>query len=162
MVGSHSVLPLHRIEVRPEFVFRMLLTYIQQKWTGTFFLQSSLRELGAVIHLGHRGSPCPRANSDFRRNGFIICSVDCIHRVDIVFCQCRHPTAGFVPHYTQLLRMGWYSTSHTCIKSAFTFALLDFFVDLNHQAKVNTYDYYKTLERQTDICRLGDIPVSSR
>lgn len=128
---------------------------------GTFFRRSSLRELGAVVYLGHSGSPCPKANAAFRRNGFIVCDVSYIHRVDIVFCHCQDSAGTFVPHYVQLLRMGWYSTSRSCIKSAFNFTLLDFFVNLNHQAKVNTYDYYKTLERQTDICQLAAVPVSS-
>lgn len=40
---KHTLLPLHRV----------------QQWTGSFFEDSWLRNVGLVLHLGHQGHPCP-------------------------------------------------------------------------------------------------------
>lgn len=129
-----------------------------QSWTGTFFTKSSLQEIGLRVNLGHRGSICPSPSGHV--DDFIVCDTSGIHRITVTFCGCVHSDGNRkYPHYMQLLQVGWYPMSHARPQSACTFAVLDFFLDLTHQAKTNLYDFHRTLQRQSDAWKLLNIPV---
>lgn len=130
-----------------------------QQWNGEFFAKTSLREAGLRIHLGHGGLPCHHTKS--RVQDFVVYDTTGYHTVDVTFCGCYDTEEGYVPHWTHLLRVGWYPATHARPRSAFTFRLMDFFHELTLQSKVNLHDFHRTLERITDKCQLHPVKVCS-
>ena len=66
------------------------------------------------------------------------------------FCQCLDDQDLFTPEWVQLMRRGWFPATTNRPATAFTFRMLEFFQELNFQAKTNLFDFWKTLERVTD------------
>ena len=127
-------------------------------WNGSFFVRKSLADIGQVIHLGHQGAPCPAVNAP-QNESFIVVDTSGVHRVHLVFCRCYRIGVSYVPHYAQLLRIGWYPSTQQRIKSAFSLQVLDFFLEQTHQGKTNLYDFYKALERLNDPARVYQKPT---
>lgn len=84
-----------------------------------------------------------------------------LHVVDLTLCGCHNSEGHIVESWAQLFRMGWYPATHDRPRSAFTFRVLDFFQELTFQGKTNTFDFYKALERISDICELSPRKVSA-
>ncbi|KAJ7862019.1 hypothetical protein B0H14DRAFT_3444990 [Mycena olivaceomarginata] len=116
-------------------------------WTGSLFVQTSLKVLGLRVQFGHPpGEYC--ASPDTGRKGFVVLHSNGIHKVNVDFCGCEHQgRAGALD--TQLLRGGWYPASEERPQTCMTFAALELFHIVTLQAKMPMYDYYRSLERLT-------------
>ena len=111
-----------------------------------------------MLHLGHRGAPCPSKGAVEKAN-FIVVHTSGLHRIRLAFCRCYYAGVGYIPHYAQLLRIGWYPSTQHRIRSAFTLEVLDFFLEQTHQGKANLYDFYIGLERLNDPARVYTKPI---
>lgn len=157
LVKAHQHTPLHRIQVCLSWVLLERTDYTSQKWNGQFYAKTSLREAGLSVHLGHDGGSCPSTTSHI--SNFVVFDLNGFHILDVAFCDCYDEVEGYVPHWAQLLRAGWYPATHARPRSAFTLALMDFFQELNVQSKANLHDFLKTVENITDKCKLGPSKV---
>ena len=120
------------------------LTYLQ-KWNGFFFVRTSLRDLGLVVHLGHQGLPCSFIGRILDR--FTVVHTNGIHTVKVRFCACHGE--GSQPKF-QLLRCSWLPASTEDPHTAFTFDVLNAYHLLSLQGKVSREDYYLSISRHTD------------
>ncbi|KAG1902395.1 uncharacterized protein F5891DRAFT_1127683 [Suillus fuscotomentosus] len=135
--ASHRQLPLHVIK----------------KWNGSSFEQSSLKEIGLRVQLGHSDLKCvcpERGHVDF-----IVIHVNGIHHVNVDFCGCDQ----CVSHRQQLLRCDWYPATIHFPQTACTRRVLEYFLVMTWSSKVSGHEFYMTLERLTDNVGLN-IPNS--
>lgn len=138
--------------------FNKILNVIQ-RWTGTHFVQASLKDLGAVFHLGHTyGSPCAVPSSPISLTVF---DVTGIHTIAITYCGCDSDGSTVPPHI-QLLRVRWFPATWRRPGTAFTFRLLNFLHKLQSNCKVNLYDFHNTMTAVSDNAGLGKQLVSPR
>lgn len=110
--------------------------------------KATLRNIGLQIHLGHDGNPCPTPSGTKKK--LVVCHTSGFHHVHVIFCGCNSSGTGFVHQWKQLFRIKWYPATRARPNTAFTFEVLDFYIELSHQAKLNLYDFHKTLDRVTD------------
>ncbi|KAG2045963.1 hypothetical protein BDR06DRAFT_985710 [Suillus hirtellus] len=106
------------------------------KWNGSSFEQSSLKEIGLRVQLGHSDLKCvcpERGHVDF-----IVIHVNGIHR---------------------LLRCDWYPATIHFPQTACTRRVLEYFLVMTWSSKVSGHEFYTTLERLTDNVGLN-IPNS--
>lgn len=125
-------------------------------WRDNFYQRTSLYELGLCFYIGHQHTPCPSASSYSK---ILIVDLNGTHRVNAQFCACED-TLGYVEHYRQLLRTGWYPASFDRPTTAFAFDLLDTYHKLTLQGKLNLYDFYSSILQKTDNCGRIKAPVS--
>ncbi|KIK77166.1 hypothetical protein PAXRUDRAFT_393130 [Paxillus rubicundulus Ve08.2h10] len=130
VVLTHKCLPLHSI----------------REWTGAFWVQTCLKDLGLVIQLGHQpGSVCylpkPPHSDDF-----LIINNNGIHPVTLRFCGCE--TAD--THVQQLLRHRLFPASTDRPRTAATFSMLEEYHLLSLESKVSSYHYYAALARRNN------------
>ncbi|KAI0074003.1 hypothetical protein K474DRAFT_1677445 [Panus rudis PR-1116 ss-1] len=131
-IKLHKSLPLHRM----------------QHYNGKYYEDTSLKNLGLQIQLGHNGDPCPHPARHSRK--FVVGDLNGFHELDIQFCGCIGVDDTVVHMWAQLLRVGWFPASMERPTTAFTFQLLNYFQQLTHQAKTNVYDFQRTLSRVTN------------
>ncbi|KIK78217.1 hypothetical protein PAXRUDRAFT_164600, partial [Paxillus rubicundulus Ve08.2h10] len=141
---QHYMLPFHRIK----------------QWTGTFFEDLSLCLAGMVLHLGHRGQPCPSGvpegtDPHANRVPFPVDDTEwCTDKLDDVPPILRVPqgvnhltlvdvtSVHFLwvcycvcptsqPFHMQLLELGLLSTTIDQPKTAFSFSVLNDFIRNN-------------------------------
>ncbi|KAK7016199.1 hypothetical protein VNI00_018964 [Paramarasmius palmivorus] len=118
------------------------------RWNGSFFENTSLKELGLVIQLGHdEGGPC--ALREMARTGFVVVDVDSIQEVSIAYCACRSAEVVGVK-WQQLMRRELYPGSVDYPYTAFTFRVLALFHALTLKGKINLYDFYYGLEMRSN------------
>ncbi|KAF9792302.1 hypothetical protein BJ322DRAFT_1016123 [Thelephora terrestris] len=121
-----------------------------QHWTA-HFTWVSLKELGAVFHLGHNyGSPCTLPSSPTPLTVFDVTGV---HTINITYCECD-PNSFGIPH-VQLLRARWFPATWRWPSTAFTFRLLNFVHKLQSNCKVNLFDFHATITAMSDNAGLG-------
>ncbi len=131
MVNGHQHLPFHRIEA----------------WNGRCFLPSSLVDQGFVLHVGHRGEPCPNAHKDAewvdmdqgddsamdetvnmgpnadQQTFLLIVDTTGIYHHHVAWCKCSAK-----PDYAMILfRHHLFPSSFVRPETAFTFNVLDDF-----------------------------------
>lgn len=110
--------------------------------------------MGLRIQLGHRiGDRCPTREPGHK--SFTIIHINGIHQVNVDFCRCVD-----VPHYRQLLAIGWWPATPLEPRSCATIDVLRHFQVLNLQGKLTAFSFYRTLEYLTDNARLESLPVS--
>lgn len=129
-----------------------------QKWNGQFFENTTLKNLGLTLQLGHPpGQVClapalgPLACAVIHMNG--------IHPVNIPFCQCTQ-LARASDTTKQLLWAGLYGATLTDPTTFCSIEVLQHFHLLTLQSKITAYDYYMALQKLTDVGRLGKQFVS--
>ncbi|KAH8069588.1 hypothetical protein BXZ70DRAFT_1013367 [Cristinia sonorae] len=132
LVANHAHLPFHRVEIS----------------NGCYFKKTSLHTLGLVVQLGHGGRTCKLPAPPTKPLKIVHTSG--VHLVQISYCSCSDHRGQTVDRWTQILRAGWYPATVERPQTAFTFEVLDLFLELNWQAKTNLNDFYKTLEQLTD------------
>jgi len=136
---------IYRIASRwsPRFYPFVLTTEcVFQKWTGDFFTDIMLHDLGARYQLGHRpGERCPVPSPIVDLMLFDITGVTTVR---IQYCYCGEPGKQQPPR-TQLLRKRWVPATLKQPGTAFTFRLLNFIHKLQTRSKVSLYDFYATL-----------------
>jgi hypothetical protein len=124
-----------------------LLTNEFQKWNGTFFEDSALKELGLRMQLGHPiGEKClnpERATDD----DFTVISAHAIQSITIDFCGCGKSSQD---HVTQLLRARLFPATVKYPKTAATFDCLETFEKLSYISKISAFEFYHTASRLSD------------
>ena len=155
ILDAHNTLPFHRLLVSLKHTIPVADTYsdVYQRWTGEYFDDFTLQQLGLKIQLGHDGEPCPLPCADTVI--FTIVDTSGIHDVDVSFCNC----VGAPHRRVQLLRASWMPASIDRPKSAFTFDVLDTFHLLTLQGKTSAYDYYYSLAHKSDNTGLRNLKV---
>ncbi|KAG1905395.1 uncharacterized protein F5891DRAFT_943997, partial [Suillus fuscotomentosus] len=132
----------------------LFLLTMFQKWNGSLFEQSSLKEIGLRVQLGHSDLKCvcpERGHVDF-----IVIHVNRIHRINIDFCDCEQ----HVSHRQQLLRCDWYPVTIHFPQTACTRCVLKYFLVMMWSSKVSGHEFYMTLEHLTDNVGLNIPNVS--
>ncbi|KII82634.1 hypothetical protein PLICRDRAFT_78044, partial [Plicaturopsis crispa FD-325 SS-3] len=119
-----------------------------EKWNGTCFESTTLRNLGLRIQLGdHTREGCPHPHP--AGEDFTVVHTNGIHQVAVDYCQCASAVdAG--NYRQQFLRFGWYPATHDLPGTACTFRVLEHFHMATLQGKISAYDYYGALEKLTD------------
>ena len=141
-VRDHRHLPFHQIE----------------KWTGAYFMKTSLKLLGYILHLGHRGAPCPNATHNkahSRVRPMVIIHPNGLHNIAVQFCYCY----GAPPDAIQLLNAQLFPATMEHPETAFSFGALDHFHQLTLSSKKPLYDYDDCLVKLTDPAFPQDVPV---
>ena len=130
-----------------------------QEWTGTFFRDETLRNLGQTIQLGHYPgdtctSPqrCPRPFSVVHNNG--------VHQIDVLFCGCNLATVHG-DRVQQLMRWRLFPATKIDPQTGSTFSLLESARVLSVQSKLSLYDFYKSVESLTSATGVSGTKVSS-
>ena len=131
-----------------------------QEWNSHYFQHTTLQALGMELQLGHPiGEEClspaygPRACVVLHTNG--------LHPVTIKYCQCNQLSrAG--DRTEQLLRTELYPATLTSPTTFCTIRMLEHFHLQTLQSKITAYDYYKSLEKLSDVARLGLPYVSTQ
>jgi len=141
-----------------------------------------------VIHLGHRGLPCPNniisdgaggSDSDhspqpLHDNGMIfgnglpklkgrdyhvVVDKSGVHRIRIIPCGCPNAPKGN-ERYVHYLQMGLFPASLQNIKTVFTFGVLDDFRMDNLECKTAALNYWHKIVRVTSNEFPKSVPVS--
>jgi hypothetical protein len=116
-----------------------------QRWNGSFFVRTSLRDLNLIVYLGHQGMPCPFLGRVLDK--FTVVHMNGIHTVKVRLCACYGERSQ--PKF-QLLRYSWLPASTEDLQTAFTFEVLNAYHLLSLQGKVSREDYYLSISRHTD------------
>ncbi|KIY61940.1 hypothetical protein CYLTODRAFT_334914, partial [Cylindrobasidium torrendii FP15055 ss-10] len=134
---SHGHAPLHRIE----------------RWNGSFFAQSSLRELGLVWSLRHPGALCPSAPTG-RTRRLTVADVDGYKTVQVQYCYCngRHfnPDDKNPGYAKQLLDAGLWPVTLKSPQTVITFGVIENFIHHNDADKKSSYSFCSALSAMTD------------
>ncbi|KAJ3560603.1 hypothetical protein NP233_g10727 [Leucocoprinus birnbaumii] len=109
-----------------------------QRWNGSFFERASLNDTGFVIHLGHRGAPCPHNSKS--PSQFIVAF---IQRED---------------KHIQLIQHQLFAPTIDRPKTVFTFAVLKHFHRHSLSSKMNLYDYCNALQEDTNAAFPAQVP----
>ncbi|KAF8169323.1 hypothetical protein K438DRAFT_1983394 [Mycena galopus ATCC 62051] len=132
IVSAHLENPLHQIE----------------KWHHSYFVRTSLAQLGLRVQLGHR--PHQRCSAPEPAHiSFITLHTNGIHEVRVDFCGCERAEEAGGPEI-QLLRAGWFPATHERPQTCATITVLEKFHQDTLQSKVTMYDFYGVLEKLTD------------
>ncbi|KAJ7467369.1 hypothetical protein B0H11DRAFT_1732757 [Mycena galericulata] len=131
IIKRHQPHPFHAIEY----------------WTGEFFEDRSLKDLGLRIQLGHwagqdRRCPVPIAAPG---DDFVIVHDHGVADVALDFCGC-----GGGSHMKQLLRAGFFPVTIQAPRTASTISVLRRFHLLSFESKCSAYEFYHSLARETD------------
>ena len=115
----------------------------------------SLKDLGAIFHLGHNhGISCAVPSSPIPLTLFDITGV---HTINITYCECN---PDGLPPRVQLLRVRWFPATWQRPSTAFTLRLLNFLHKLQSTCKVNLYDFHNAITTVFDNAGLGKPLVS--
>ncbi|KAG2033360.1 hypothetical protein BDR03DRAFT_935695 [Suillus americanus] len=115
-VNRHRENPLHKIEF----------------WNGSFFEDTTLKNLGLRVQLGHPvGERCFNLLQAYD-DDFVILDINGVHELALDFCSCE----SALSHVKQLLRARWYPATSADPKSAAMF--------------LSAFEYWQTLARLTD------------
>lgn len=167
-IKLHQNMPFHQIK----------------KWTGKFFDQADLGDLGLTINLGHDGGLCPMqlkhsdeveewidednislASNDtectekksvFSDHKMVFVDSSGICKREVKWCLCS--TAA--PHHLQLLQMRFFPATLTNPSTSFTFRVLDLFHIEAMECKTAALNFYSKLKRLTNNSLPHTVPVS--
>ncbi|KZP23155.1 hypothetical protein FIBSPDRAFT_952228 [Athelia psychrophila] len=122
------------------------LTKQVQRWNGSHFERTTLKDLGLQIQLGHGAGE--RCVNPMRAAGDDFVIIDCngVHAVALDYCGCTSANKETI----QLLRARLYPASAQAPKTAATFNVLEFFHLLTFDSKASVFEFYHTLTRRTD------------
>ena len=126
-----------------------------QKWNGTYYESTTLRDISLRIQLGH--SPLSRCCSPEPAfdDKFVVINTSGIQMFSLDFCNCEQELS----HFQQLLHMSWFPTMSMHSHSAATFRILKQFHIVSLEPKISTYEYYSTLSRLVDNAGLLEVKV---
>ncbi|KAJ7876671.1 hypothetical protein B0H14DRAFT_2501281 [Mycena olivaceomarginata] len=144
-LSSHQRSPLHEI----------------QEWNGSFWVNSTLREIGLIYQLGHGGFSCPFSD-DLARTMTVI-EAPIIHEIRMRYCRCAK--SDNADNLEQLMRNAWYPATVTDPGTCATFRCLETYRMYNVVGNLNVRDFITALERVTDSSAssgLTWLPVSDR
>lgn len=129
-----------------------------QKWVGTHFVRTSLKDLGFTITLGHSGDRCPNLSKTSRGRPTTIAHTNGMHETVVEYCHCLGaPLEPF-----QLIEAGLFPSTLSQPSTAFTFEVLRNFERHALASKKCAYDYCDALRKLTDSTFPQNIPVSHK
>ncbi|KZP27106.1 hypothetical protein FIBSPDRAFT_712253, partial [Athelia psychrophila] len=134
----HELLPLHRT---------------QQQWTGRYWDNKTLKDLGLIVQLGHPGTPCRNPDNVFNMT---VLDSHGIHQVSACFCKCKR--ALHASKRAQLLRARWYPATVTDPTTCATFRVLEEFHLQNLKGALNVHNWIGALAMRTDGTRVALTP----
>jgi hypothetical protein len=153
----HCREPFHQLQVAHSALSRKTNTDFLQRWIGSYFQRVSLKDLGAIFHLGHDcGISCKVPSSTIPLTLFDLTGV---HTINITYCECN-PDGSGPPPRVQLLRVRWFPATWRRPSTAFTFRLLNLLHKLQSSCKVNLYDFHNAITSVFDNAGLGKPLVS--
>jgi hypothetical protein len=149
-------------------------------WNGQHFVETSLLELGFVLHIGHDGAVCP-AGSEWIPDGMptagsskkhiiehdtegsedgllVIVDTAGVYEHRIRWCCCM----GRADPDVLLFRMGLFSASKKDPKTAFTFRGLQYFHIDSMECRTAAATYFSKLRRLTNDRHPDIVPVCYR
>ncbi|TFK60201.1 hypothetical protein BDN72DRAFT_750605, partial [Pluteus cervinus] len=130
--------------------------HVIERWNGTNFEHSSLKDLGHRFQLGHPiGETCPRPVEPYS-DDFIVIHINGVHEVGLNFCGCFNAAE----RYTQLLRYGWFPATTHQPRTAASLNVLKQFQILSFESKCSAFEFYQALARLGD--NTGIRPVRDR
>lgn len=127
-----------------------------KRYNGFFWETTSLMELGQVLHLGHNGKLCSRAQEP---QNVTVLHTNGYHRVRMTFCQCIGSNGDPIEERISLLRARLYPATVQSPRTAATLSVLELYSKLCFQGKTSRYDFYHTLLRLTDNMELLGLNV---
>ncbi|KAI5997776.1 hypothetical protein F5J12DRAFT_785008 [Pisolithus orientalis] len=154
--AEHRHQPFHRVE----------------QWNGTFFEESSLQLAGLVLHVGHGGQHCPASGcsndevtteeeddwEDVDQDGcppnlqalrnqscLIVMHTNGIHYCNVQYYRCP----GAEDSHIQLMQAGMFPATTKATRTAFTFQVLDDFVQDNVECGTSAMNFYSKLHHIT-------------
>lgn len=145
-VTSHIRNPFHRI----------------QQWTGRFYDNITLRDLGYVFNLGHNGAPCSNNMSEYGGDWFcdkfaVVHSTGIfVHRLR--WCRCND--ASLEDRHLQLLRSRIFPSTVIRPQTGFTFDVLDHFLIDALECKTSARSFYQKICRFSNNAFPDSLPVS--
>ncbi|KAF7307959.1 hypothetical protein MKEN_01157100 [Mycena kentingensis (nom. inval.)] len=143
IVGRHRSLPFHRVE----------------RWTGEYFRQVQLCELGLQLHLCRNLNPqtrlCPHSSQEAR--DLTIVAENGVHTVGVRFCRCPPLRGPAKPEWEQLLERRLFPSSWKSVRTAFTFGALRQFHVLSLTSKITAHDYIRSLAKLTNAAFPQDV-----
>ncbi|TFK58068.1 hypothetical protein BDN72DRAFT_782554, partial [Pluteus cervinus] len=169
MRSKHDRDPFHRIE----------------RWSGKYFEDAWLKDVGLVLHLGHQGHACPKGKveepvetkedhsdkeeepDDIQTGRFrqskpsgskarMSCIVDVTGVHELPVMYCQCIPA--VPHAHQAVALDLWPASFKRIKTLFTFRLLSDFRMDNLETKATAWSYFQKLRRVTNPAFPDGVP----
>lgn len=140
LLRGHTHMPFHRV----------------QQWTGEFFKDIQLSDLGHVIYLGHPdGRPCPRFSiGPPELHPLKVMHTNGIHSIKVSYCECEG-----IPLHEQLLMHSIFPATDKKPATGFTFATLDQFLRANLISKTSAWDYCINMRHSTDPVQPHEAPV---
>jgi hypothetical protein len=125
-----------------------------QQWTGTYFVPTTLFDLGFILHLGHVGMHCTgnaTGGEDVVMDGadtkgqvkgpnLTVVDIGGIFSHQVQWCHCLKDQ-----RHIALLRMGLYPGSISRPKTAFTFRLLRYFHIDTMECNTSASNFYNKL-----------------
>ncbi|KAI6140452.1 hypothetical protein BKA82DRAFT_3987469 [Pisolithus tinctorius] len=129
--AEHKHQPFHRVE----------------QWNGTFFEESSLQLAGLVLHVGHGGKHCPadgcppNLQAPKNQSCLIVVHTNGIHYCNVRYCRCP----GAEDSHIQLMWAGMFPATTKAARTAFTFQVLDGFVQDNVECGTSVMNFYSKL-----------------
>ncbi|KAJ7292244.1 hypothetical protein C8J57DRAFT_1445287 [Mycena rebaudengoi] len=137
LLSEHRQLPFHQVE----------------RWDGSFFHHTTLKEAGLTVQLGHFAGH-PHCDSPRRApEGFVVIHEHRVEEIALNFCGC-----GGGPATVQLLRAGLYPATTTNPRTAATFGIMRHFHLMSFESKCSTYEFYHSLARESDNTGLRSPP----
>ncbi|KAI6006503.1 hypothetical protein F5J12DRAFT_782792 [Pisolithus orientalis] len=97
-----------------------------EQWNGTFFEKSSLQLAGLVLHVGHGGKHCPAGG-----------------------CSNDEVTAEEEDDWEDLMQAGMFPATTKAARTAFTFQVLDDFIQDNVECGTSAMNFYSKLHHIT-------------
>ncbi|KAJ7184060.1 hypothetical protein C8R46DRAFT_1026074 [Mycena filopes] len=141
IVKLHVQAPMHTIE----------------NWSDSFFVPTTLDELGARIQLGHApGSYCTKATPAHK--DFVIIDTLGVRNVKLDFCGCD----STISHRQQLMRACLWPATSLDPQTCATFNVCRLFEVQNCLGKISAYDFVRSLELLTNNDGLTPTPDRRR
>lgn len=128
---------------------------MEQQWTGRYWHNKTLKDLGLIVQLGHPGTPCRNPDNVFNMT---VLDSHGIHQVSACFCKCER--ALHASKRAQLLRARWYPATVTDPTTCATFRVLEEFHLQNLKGALNVHNWIGALAMRTDGTRVALTPVS--
>lgn len=127
---------------------------MEQQWTGRYWDNKTLKDLGLIVQLGHPGTPCRNPDNVFNMT---VLDSHGIHQVSACFCKCKR--ALHASKRAQLLRARWYPATVTDPTTCATFRVLEEFHLQNLKGALNVHNWIGALAMRTDGTRVALTPV---
>jgi hypothetical protein len=122
---------------------------------GQYFAKHTLHEIGYRFQLGHNGKKCPATGTSPLDIPLIIVAINGIHTVTVVPCSCSDNDLA-----EQLFDTSLFPATLEQPRTAFTFEVLDYFLQDYSICKMSAFLFYDKLKHITNPVNPDSLPVS--